>query len=185
MTTRRGVFLLLLLLAAMSVQAQVEETVDSTEMAAATDTVTTSTTTTSFSSNISLAPTHQPPAPAWIHLVRMSAVAGPVAFLLLAWAVGGFVHYRLVRAEQARFPVVRGSRAPQTTPMLISSLLFFVPVVLFVFFEIRSRREFRLGIPGVIDEWNPVNERAWMTLVVCLVLALIPWLLARRADTVA
>jgi len=125
------------------------------------------------------------PAPSWAHLVRIAATAGPIAFLILAWIVGLMVHYRMVIREQARFPAIRGTRAPQTVPMLISAALFFVPAVLFVVFEVRSLWEIGRGIGGVVDEWHPVTVHAWTSLLICLVLALIPWLFARRADTVA
>ena len=95
------------------------------------------------------------------------------------------VHYRMVIREQARFPAVRGTRAPQTVPMVISAALFFVPAVLFVLFEVRSRWEIGRGIGGVVDEWHPVTMHAWTSLLICLVLAVVPWLFARRADTVA
>ena len=195
MTTRTSAFLLLLVLAVPAVRAQVEpappgvastegeDSIDSNE-ASADETVTTSTSTTSVTT-ISTTTAGGVPAPSWLHLVRFSAIAGPVAFLLMAWAIGGVAHYRIVRREQALFPAIRGSRAPQTTPMFFSAALFFVPVLLFAYFEIRSRREIQLGIAGVVDEWLPVTAQAWTTLVVCLVLALVPWLLARRADTVS
>lgn len=172
-----------------------EESVDSNEPADPSGAVTRSTTTTAVivmstsegeagvdTQPASLPP---PPPPAWIHLVRPAAMAGPIAFLLLAWAIGMFLHLRLVRGEQAEFPASRGSRAPQTMPMLVSAALFFVPVVLFLLFEIRSRQELHLGIGGVNDEWQPVTAQAWTALLVCLVLALVPWLFARPADRVA
>lgn len=171
-----------------------EESVDSNEPADTSGTVTRSTTTTAVivvSSSegtpeaVPRPPATTPPVPEWIHLVRLAAVAGPVAFLLLAWGIGMFLHYRLVRREQEQFPATRGSRTPQTMPMLVSAALFFVPVVLFLLFEIRSRQELRHGIGGVIDEWQPVTAQAWTALLVCLVLALVPWLFARRADTVS
>lgn len=181
MRTWIAVLLLLLVLGVATLRAQqAEESVDASEPVDSGTTVTTSTTTTSVTI---LNP--QRPAPKWLHLVRLAAVAGPVAFLLLAWTIGAFVHYRLVRREHQLFPAMRGSRAPQITPMILSAALFFVPVVLFVLFEIRSRKEIRLGIGGIVDEWQPVDTRAWTTLLVCLVLALIPWLFARRADTVS
>jgi hypothetical protein len=173
---------LLLLCLAVPLLAQVsatEETVETTQTTDPSGTVTTSTTTTKT------AGLPEAPPPAWIHLVRLAATAGPIAFLLLAWLAGAIVHFRLVHREQAQFPLTRGSRAPQTTPMLISGLLFLVPAVLFVFFEIRSRIELRRGLTGVVDEWHPVTAHAWIALVVCFVLALMPWLFARRADTVS
>jgi hypothetical protein len=118
-------------------------------------------------------------------MVRLAAIAGPFAFLVLAWLVGASLHVRLIRREQDHFPLQRGSRAPQTTPMFASAALLLVPALLFVAFEIRSRMEIRLGIPGIVDEWQPVTGRAWISLLICLVLALAPWLFARRADTVA
>jgi len=172
-------FLLLLLLAVAGARAQsapaAEETVDSNQTQ--TTTVTTSTTTTTVTD----IPQH---TPAWIHFVRVAALAGPIAFLLLAWLIGAIVHYRLVRREQEQFPQIRGSRMPQTVPMIISGTLFLIPVALFLFFEIRSRKEIALGSGGVIDEWQPVTAHAWIALLVCLVLAMVPWLFARRADTV-
>ncbi|HWW61246.1 MAG TPA: hypothetical protein VN181_07760 [Thermoanaerobaculia bacterium] len=125
------------------------------------------------------------PVPGWVHLVRLAAIAGPVAFLVLAWAIGGIVHYRLVRREQEQFPIIRGSRKPQTIPMLISSALFLSLGILFVAFEWLSRNEMSRGIGGVVDQWHPVTTQAVLALVVCLVLAIVPWLFARRADTVA
>jgi hypothetical protein len=159
-----------------------QETVDSTETdtATPTSTVTTSTVTTTTASPIA-----QPRPPAWIHFVRIVANAGPIVFLLLAWTIGFAVHWRLVRKEQQRFPIVRGSRAPQTVPMILTALLFLVPAVLFAIFEVRSRLEIRRGIGGVVDEWQPVTTHAWMSLLICLVLALTPWLFARRADSVS
>jgi hypothetical protein len=162
-----------------------EEIVDSNEPTATDPAVSTSKTSTVTSTTTEIFVTTQPVPPGWVHLVRVSALAGPIAFLLLAWVIGAFVHVRLVRREQEQFPAVRGSRAPQTTPMLISAFLFFVPFVLFILFEVRSRQEIRLGIPGINDEWQPVTSHAWLAFVVCLVLALVPWLFARRADTVA
>jgi len=181
-------FLLLLIIGVAVLQAQSpptgsapaaksEESVDSNEPT--TDTDTSATTVSSPGSLIT------PSTPAWAHLVRVAATGGPIAFLVLAWIVGIFVHYRLVRREQAQFPVVRGTRAPQTVPMVISAALFVVPAVLFVIFEVRSRMEISRGIGGVVDQWHPVTVHAWTTLVICLVLALIPWLFARRADTVS
>src|ERR1041385_7931535 len=73
----------------------------------------------------------------------------------------------------------------RAAPMFISAALFFVPALLFVIFEVRSRIEIRRGIGGVVDEWHPVTAHAWISLVICLVLALVPWLFARRADTVS
>jgi hypothetical protein len=163
---------------------QTEESVDATEPDG-TQTTTTTTTTTSVIEGQGGSPVTGGKPPAWTHLVRIAANAGPIAFLLLAWLVGAIVHVRLVRREQAQFPVVRGSRAPQTVPMIVSALLFVVPAVLFIVFEVRSRYEIRRGIAGVVDEWQPVMAHAWTALVICLALALIPWLLARRADTVA
>ena len=157
--------------------APAEESVDSN---APGGTVTTSTTTTSVTTTVT-----QPPPPAWIHLVRLAAKAAPIAFLLLAWILGVGLHYRIVRREHEQFPIVRGTRAPQTVPLIVSACLFFVPVVLFAIFEIRSRIEISRGIGGVVDEWRPVTTHAWTLLVVCLVLALLPWLFARRADTVS
>lgn len=211
MRNRIAAFVLLLVIGVPPLHAQVEppseadeELVDTNESAASSETVTTSTSTTSVTlrttSNIPsdaipadeesdargvVAGGGEPPAPAWLHLVRLAALAGPIAFLVLAWLIGAFVHYRLVRREQEQFPAIRGSRTPQTTPMIISAALFFVPVVFFVLFELRSRQEIRRGIGGVVDEWQPVMAQAWTALLVCLVLALIPWLFARRADTVA
>jgi hypothetical protein len=177
--------LLLFLVVAVAAHAQsarpAEETVDSNDTTQTTTTSTTSTTTTTTT-----VATQQPPAgPPWIHLVRIAALAGPVAFLLIAWLTGVILHYRIVRREQAQFPVVRGTRAPQTMPMIVSALLFLLPVALFVFFEVRSRIEIAKNIGGVVDEWQPVTARAWIALLVCLVLAVMPWLFARRADTVA
>jgi hypothetical protein len=80
---------------------------------------------------------------------------------------------------------MRGTRSPQTVPMIISAALFLVPVVLFGFFEYRSRREISLSVGGVVDQWQPVTAQAWLTLLVCLLLAVAPWLLARRADTIS
>jgi heme/copper-type cytochrome/quinol oxidase subunit 2 len=175
MRTRLAVVVLLLVI---GVGLRADETVDSNQPTDTAGTVTTSTTTTTVAGT--------PRAtPGWIHMVRLAALAGPIAFLLLAWLIGAIVHYRLVRREHEQFPVMRGSRTPQTVPMIISAALFFVPFVLFVFFELRSRREIRLGIGGVVDEWLPVTRNAWLTLLICLVLALIPWLFARRADTVS
>ncbi|MBV8515992.1 MAG: hypothetical protein JO197_01190 [Acidobacteria bacterium] len=162
---------------------QTEETVDAT----GTDGVQTTSTTTTTTSVIEggIPSTSAAPPPAWTHLVRIAANAGPIAFLLLAWLIGGIIHVRMVRREQAQFPVLRGSRAPQTVPMIVSALLFLVPAILFIVFEVRSRYEIRRGLAGVVDEWQPVTVHAWTALVICLALALIPWLLARRADTVA
>jgi hypothetical protein len=189
MRTGIAVLLLLLVVGAAPLHAQVEESVDSTEQADSGETVTTSTTTntttTSFTSEIAFEPPARVTPPKWIHLVRLAAVAGPIAFLVLAWTIAAIVHVRLVRREQEQFPLMRGSRSTQITPLLISAVLLFVPVVLFVIFEIRSRKEIRLGIAGIVDEWQPVTAQAWITWLVCLVLALTPWLLARRADTVA
>jgi heme/copper-type cytochrome/quinol oxidase subunit 2 len=173
-------FLLLLFIAVAMARAQsapsADETVDSNQPSETT-TVSTTTTTT-----IVTGITQH--GPAWIHFVRVAALAGPIAFLLLAWLIGAIVHYRLVRREQEQFPQIRGSRMPQTVPMIISGTLFLIPVALFLFFEIRSRKEIALGSGGVIDEWQPVTAHAWIALVVCLVLAMVPWLFARRADTV-
>jgi hypothetical protein len=163
---------------------QAEESVDASEPPDSGDTSTTSVTTTVTQTPNRGERNHLPP-PAWIHLVRIAANAGPIAFLLLAWLVGGILHYRIVRREQAQFPISRGSRTPQTVPMIVSAVLFLVPAVLFIVFEVRSRVEIRRGLGGVVDEWQPVTAHAWTALVICLVLALIPWLLARRADTVA
>lgn len=165
--------------AARAAAGQAEETVDSNQPEGTAPTPTASTTTEAGFATV------QPAPPVWINLVRVAAVAGPIAFLILAWTIGAFVHFRLVRREQEQFPAMRGSRTPQTTPMVISALLFFVPVAAFIFFEIQSRREIRLGIGGINDEWQPVTSHAWTALVVCLVLALVPWLFAQRADTVA
>lgn len=189
MQARIVVFLLLLVIGVVPLRAQevaAEESVDSNESTDTAETITTSTTSTSVitTSRSSTVPTQGTP-PGWINLVRISAVAGPIAFLVLAWFIAGFVHHRLVRREQAQFPVVRGTRTPQVTPMIISAGLLFVPAVLFVFYEIRSRHEMRRGIGGIVDEWQPVDTRAWTTLLVCLLLALIPWLFARRADTIS
>jgi hypothetical protein len=187
MRTRMAVVLLLLVTGLPILRAQTqpaaapppaEESVDSNQPADTTGVVTTSTTTTSITV------TTTDPPPSWIHLVRLAAVAGPIAFLVLAWGIGALVHYRIVRREQEQFPAIRGSRTPQTAPMILSAALFFVPAVLFVIFEIRSRIEMRRGIGGVVDEWHPVTAHAWTALLVCLVLALLPWLFARRADTV-
>lgn len=192
MRTRVTVVLLLLLTglpllraqaqgtAASSAPAPADVTVDETTAggeAPATATTSSTTTTTEVVTTTRV--------PGWIHLVRIAATAGPIAFLLLAWAIGGIVHYRIVRREQEQFPAVRGSRTPQTVPMIVSAALFFVPAVLFVIFEIRSRLEIRRGIGGVVDEWQPVTTHAWTLLVVCLFLALLPWIFAKRADTVA
>lgn len=176
MQIRIAVFLLLVVFSVAPLVAQNEESVDSNDTVVTTSTTTTSVTTT-------MTPQRTPPP--WIHLVRMAAVSGPILFLFFAWVIGAAVHYRLVRREQARFPAVRGSRKPQTTPLILSAALFFVPFVLFVLFEFRSRQEIRLGISGVVDEWLPVTSQAWTTFGVCLALALIPWLFARRADTVS
>lgn len=159
-----------------------EESVDSNESPSTTTvstSTTTQTTTTTTSGAIRL------PAPGWVHMVRLAAVAGPFAFLFLAWLIGGFMHLHLVRREQAQFPALRGTRSPQWMPMMTSALLFLVPAILFAIFEIRSRMELRAGLSGVIDEWQPVMHRAWVSLAVCLVFAVVPWLLARRADTVS
>lgn len=161
--------------------AKSEETIDSNATAGDTaGTVTTSTTTTSIQVT-----QVTPGVPSWARFVRVAATAGPIAFLILAWITGLMVHYRLVSREQARFPAVRGTRSPQTVPMLISAALFFVPACVFVLFEVRSRWEIGRGIPGVVDEWHPVTTHAWLSLLICLVLALIPWLFARRADTIS
>jgi hypothetical protein len=163
-----------------------EESVDSNDPGAPTETVATTTSTTSVTTETTSIPggtTFR--TPSWVQMVRLAAVAGPFAFLVLAWLVGGYLHVHLVRREQEQFPVLRGTRAPQWVPMTVSGLLFFVPAILFVIFEIRSRLELRRGLPGVVDEWLPVSNRAWLMLVVCLVLALAPWLFARRADTVS
>jgi hypothetical protein len=196
MRTLIAAFLLLMMVGVPALRAQVEpaggrtasdqgdESIDSNDPAVV-DTATNSTNTPSVTTTSStLHATMPTAAPGWIHLVRLAAMAGPVAFLLLAWMIGAIVHYRLVRREQEQFPVIRGSRTPQTTPMIISAALFFIPVLLFVLFEIRSRQEIRRGIGGIVDEWQPVTAHAWTTLVICLVLALVPWLFARRADTV-
>jgi hypothetical protein len=161
-----------------AVSTKSEETVESTTPDGGT--VTTSTTTTSVTEI-----TAPPVVPSWMHLVRIAAKVGPIAFLVLAWAIGGVVHWRLVRREQAQFPTLRGSRAPQTVPMIVSAALFAIPTVLFAIFEARSRLEIQRGIGGVVDEWQPVTAHAWTALVICLALALLPWLFARRADTVA
>jgi len=179
MPTRIACLLLLLVLGFSSLTAQVgspEDTIDSSDPTEAEPLTPTTT------SPLQRQASSTPP---WIHLVRLSAVAGPVVILLLAWVIGSAVHYRLVRREQSMFPAIRGSRAPQTTPMIISAALFFLPGLLFMLFELRSRQEIRLGIPGVNDEWQPVIAEAWTALVVCLVLALLPWVFARRADTLA
>lgn len=178
MRMRTAGFLLLLIVGAAALQAQ-SPSPGSASATRAEESVEISETTTTTS----VQPIVVPP-PGWVHLVRLAAMAGPIAFLLLAWIIGLFLHYRLVRGEQAKFPAIRGSRTPQTLPMVISAALFFVPAVLFVVFEVRSRIEIRRGIGGVVDEWHPVTAHAWTALVVCLVLALVPWLFARRADTV-
>jgi hypothetical protein len=190
MKKRVGSVLLLLCLVVPSTYSQTtEETVDSTDSSTATETVTTSTSTTSVTTETASIPAPAgaaaSSAPGWMHVVRLAAIAGPFAFLVLAWLIGAVTHVRLVRREQEQFPMVRGSRAPQWVPMTISGLLFFIPAILFVIFEIRSRVELRRGIGGVVDEWQPVTQRAWVMLVICLVLALVPWLFARRADTVS
>jgi hypothetical protein len=197
MRTVVAVFVLLVAIGVPALQAQVEapagraasdqaeESVDSSQPTDSGEVVTSSTSTTVTTT---VSPTPAAAArttPSWIHLVRIAATAGPIAFLVLAWMVSIAVHYRLVRKEQAQFPAVRGSRAPQTVPMVISAALFFIPAVLFILFEVRSRQELRRGIGGVVDEWQPVTTHAWIALLVCLVLALVPWLFARRADTVS
>jgi hypothetical protein len=190
MRTWTAAFLLLCCFASASLEAQSsstasappassEESIDSNQPPPASDT-----STTTSASPASASPTLVP-TPAWIHLVRTAATGGPIVFLLLAWSIGVLAHFRLVRREQALFPAVRGTRSPQTVPMVISAALFIVPAVLFVFFEVRSRSEIRNGISGVVDEWHPVTVHAWTLLVICLVLALVPWLFARRADTVS
>jgi len=182
MQFRIAVVLLLLSLAAPVLTAQTEESVDSN---AVPETVTTSTSTTSITiTSNGVTPARRSPPP-WLFLVKIAAEWGPIAFLLAAWLIGTAVHYRIVKREQDRFPATRGSRAPQTTPIIISATLFFVPAVIFIFFEIRARQELSRGLDGVIDHWNPLAQRAWITLLICFVLALIPWLFARRADTVA
>lgn len=188
MKTRIPVVLLLLAFAVPAVYGQTgEESVDSNDSSASTETVATATVTTASASETTSGAmrTGSSSAPGWVHMVRLAAVAGPFAFLVLAWLVGGFMHLRLVRREQEQFPAVRGTRAPQWVPMTVSGLLFFVPAIFFVVFEIRSRVELRRGMGGVVDEWLPVTERAWLTLVFCLVLALVPWLFARPADKVS
>lgn len=183
----RVVLLSLLFVVPLAYGQTIEESVDSNYSTASTETVSTATTTTVVTTQAN-APADRVASssvPGWVHMVRLAAIAGPFAFLVLAWLVGGYIHIRLVRREQAQFPVVRGTRAPQWVPMTVSGLLFIVPVILFVVFEIRSRVELRRGIGGVVDEWLPVTDRAWLTLVVCLVMALVPWLFARRADTVS
>jgi hypothetical protein len=170
-------FLLFLIIGVAAPAVNAQESVDSNEPPTATDT---SATTTTTSTDVVLPPR----TPAWTHLVRVAATAGPIAFLVLAWMIGIFLHYRLVRREQAQFPAVRGTRAPQTVPMIVSAALFIVPAVLFVIFEVRSRMEISRHIEGVVDQWHPVTARAWTSLLICLVLALIPWLFVRRADTV-
>jgi hypothetical protein len=183
MKNRIAGVLLLLFLAAPLVYAQRQETVDSNESTASTETVTTSTSSTSVTTQNTSAPASSS-APAWMHMVRLAAIAGPFGFLVLAWLVGGYMHLHLVRREQAQFPIVRGTRSPQAVPMMISAALFFAPALLFIVFEVRSRMEIGRGIGGVVDEWHPVTAQAWTSLVLCLVLALIPWLFVRRADTV-
>jgi hypothetical protein len=181
-----AVLLFFLIIAAVALQAQTsapaaapplkpEESIDSSGPPAP-DTAASSTTTT--------AAVPFPTTPGWAKFVRIAATGGPIAFLLLAWLSGVLVHYRLVRREQAQFPVNRGSRTPQTVPMVISAALFFIPTLLFIIFEVRSRIEIRRGIGGVVDEWHPVTAHAWTSLVICMVLALVPWLFARRADTI-
>ncbi|HKO59249.1 MAG TPA: hypothetical protein VJ276_25510 [Thermoanaerobaculia bacterium] len=178
MRVRSVVFVLLLWLCVPALLAQADSAGGS-EGATAGETVETS------DSRGDVAPsTPVAPVPGWVHVVRLAALAGPIAFLAAAWLAGGIVHYRLVRREHDLFPAVRGTRIPQTMPMLISAALFFVPVALFVFFEIRSRWEIARHIGGVVDQWHPVTARAWMTLFGCLVLAITPWLFARRADSV-
>lgn len=156
--------------------ARSDESVDSNGPPSPADATTAPTTTASG------APVSRPPA--WASLVRVAATGGPIAFLLLAWLIGFVLHLRLVHKEQAQFPVIRGTRAPQTVPIIVSAMLFLVPALMFVLFEVRSRIEIRRGIGGVVDEWHPVTVHAWMTWLICLVLALVPWLFARRADTV-
>ena len=184
MHTRIAVVLLLLLLGVPVLTAQTEESVDSN---AAPETVTTSTSTTSVTVTTNgvatVARSRRPPP--WLFLVKLAAEWGPIVFLLAAWLVGTIVHFRIVKREQALFPVTRGTRAPQTTPIIISATLFFVPALIFIFFEILARQERILGIDNVIGNWHPLAQRAWLTLLVCFVLALIPWLFARRADSVA
>jgi hypothetical protein len=173
-----------LLMLAIGVPAAVAQTDASAEATESTET-TESGTTTMSSTTTTITVTTRPSVPGWIPLVRMAATAGPIVFLVVAWIVGTFLHYRVARREQALFPVQRGSRAPQTTPIVFSAALFFIPLALFSFFEVRSRRELNLGIAGINDEWVPVSQHAWIALLVCLALALIPWLFAQRADTVA
>lgn len=183
MKNRIAAVLLSLVLAVPMLYSQTttEESVDTNETTSTTTTTTSVVTQTASGASGAAASS----APGWVHMVRLAAVAGPFAFLVLAWFVGGYLHLRIVRREQAQFPVLRGTRAPQWVPMIVSGLLFFIPAILFVIFEIRSRMELRAGITGVIDEWQPVTHRAWLTLVVCLVLAIAPWLFARRANTVS
>jgi hypothetical protein len=196
MQMRVAALLLLLVISVSALHAQnrppsttaTEEVVDSAGDSGGTTTATgvtqvagTTTSTTTTTRSI----TTRTSTPRWIHLVRIAATAGPIAFLLLAWLLGWIVHWRLVRSEQEQFPFHRGSRSPQTVPVILSAALLFVPAVLFLIFEVRSRLEIRRGIGGVVDEWHPVTARAWITLLICFVLALVPWLFAKRADTVA
>lgn len=175
--------LLCLVVTAPALYAQTtEESVDSNEAAATAETAAAPETSTTASTHAAEMP---PSTPRWISMVRVAAVAGPFAFLVLAWLIGGYLHHRLVRREQEQFPLLRGTRAPQWVPMMASGLLFFVPAILFIVFEVLSRDELRQGIGGVVDEWQPVTQRAWLMLAVCLVLAIAPWLFARRADTVS
>lgn len=185
MQNRLAGFVLLIVLAVpMAYGQSTEESVDSNDSTTSTETVATTTATTSGEAQATSGAARTS-VPGWIHMVRLAATAGPAAFLVLAWLAGGYMHVRLVRREQEQYPVLRGTRAPQWVPMMISGLLFLVPAILFIVFELRSRLELRRGIGGVVDEWQPVTERAWLMLVVCLVLAIVPWLFARRADTVS
>jgi hypothetical protein len=190
MRTWISVVLLLLAIGAPALAAQVESPpnrrTSTTQTEEAIDTNETSTTATTATVTTTATPdTTQIHPPSWVHLIRVGATAAPIACLLLAWLIGAIVHYRIVRREQNQFPFVRGSRAPQTMPMIIGAVISCVPAILFLILEVRSRVEIRRGIGGIVDEWQPVTARAWTALVICLVLAQIPWLLARRADTVS
>lgn len=181
MRTTAAACLLLLVLCAMSLYAAPpEESVDSNDVSS-TDTAPQNTTTTTTTTTTTI----QTTAPGWLPLVRLAATFGPFAFLFIAWIVAMSVHVWLVRREQDEFPLMRGTRSPQTIPIVLSVVIFIVPLIVFAFFEFRARREISLGTGGVVDQWLPVTRQAWLSLGLCLFLAIIPWLFARRADTVS